>query len=427
MQTSGNETVAEGAAGAGGVEREVHRFTEVACIVDAGGYGAGISLFSMGTILPLFVRQLTESPFLIGLIPAVYWAGLFLPQLVVARAIAHLPRLRRYVMIIAVLERVFLALLVPLTLWLWRNPEALLVAFFLAWAGHALSTGLNWVSYFGMVAKIVPATRRGRLFGVAGALGGAFAVAGARLAEHLLKDGGMPYGFVWCFAVGSVVLVATVVPLGFVREPDGEPLAEPPHAGPRQITILLRADPAFGRFVASHICYALAGAAPAFYTVYALEHLGATPTDVARFTAVLTGVTVLAYPLWGMLGDSGGNRRVVTAAAALASAGALLALLAPTLGLFYGVFAFQAAAACGIGLASGNMVLEFGPPARAPTYLAVHSSCTMPAMALAPVVAGAIAGALGYRGIFAAAAALALAASLGWARTAEPRKRQAPP
>ncbi len=400
-----------------------YRFNAVACIVDYGGYGGGIALFSMGTLLPLFVRQLTSSPILVGLIPTLYWTGLFLPQLFVARTVSRLPRLRRYVMLIAFLERLPLALMAPLTLLLWRNPAALLAAFFLAWGAHAFSTGFNYASYYGLVAKIIPVQRRGRVFGLSGAVGGVLGVAGAGLAERLLQDGGIPYGFAWCFFVGSAILAVTVIPLGFVRESDGEPPAEAPHAGPRQIAALLRADPAFARFVAGHLCYALAAAAPAFYTVYALDRLGATPAHAARFTAVITAVSVVAGPVWGYLGDAGGNRRAVIASGALAGAAALLALLAPSLGWFYGVFALHSAAIAGIALAAANMVMEFGPPARAPLYVAVHSSCTMPVLALGPVLAGAASQAVGYQAVFAAAVVLAFAGAAVWLRVAEPRGR----
>ncbi|MDH7569919.1 MAG: MFS transporter [Armatimonadota bacterium] len=400
------------------------RYNEVACVVDAGGYTAGISLFSMSTLIPLYVRQLTDSSVLVGLIPALYWTGLFLPQLVTARLVARMPRLLPYVMTVAFFERGFLMLLIPFTLWWWQRPEFLLTAFFLAWAGHAVSTGFNYVPYFGMVAKMIPATRRGRVFGIGGAVGGILGVGGARLAEVLLRDGGMPYGFVRCFIVGSVVLVVSVLPLALVREPDGEPPAERPHAGPRQILSLLRADPAFARFVLGHVAYALSAAAAAFYTVYALDELGASSSHAARFTAVLTGVTVVAYPVWGWVGDHHGNRVVITGGAALLGAAALLAFLAPSAEVYYGVFALHAAASCGVGLAAGNMVLEFGPPNRAPTYLAVHSSCTMPVMGAAPLVAGIAAQGTGYRGVFAAAAVLACLAVVGWRRVAEPRHRR---
>ena len=69
------------------------------------------------------------------------------------------------------------------------------------------------------------------------------------------------------------------------------------------------------------------------------------------------------------------------------------------------------------------MVMEFGPPARAPLYVAVHSSCTMPVLALGPVLAGAASQAVGYQAVFAAAVVLAAAGAAVWLRVAEPRGR----
>lgn len=400
------------------------RFNAVVSIIDGAGYTAGISLYSMGTILPLFVSELTSSKVLIGLIPAIYWAAMFLPQLRMAHAAAPLTRLRRLVMSIAVFERLFLALLAPAALLLWRRPAALLVVFFCCWAGHALSTGLNYVPYFGMIAKVFPPTRRGRVIGISGAFGGVLGVACAALAERLLSAQAMPRGFAACFVLGSIILAVSVVPLGFIREPAGKPPEERPHAGARQIARLLRADPAFARFVAAHVCYAIAGAAPAFYTVYAIEHLGARPADAARFTAVVTASGVVANLAWGWASDHAGNRRVLIGSAACAVAAVLTALLAPSLAAFYAVFALQTAAGTGIGIGSWNMLMEFGPISAAPAYLAVHSCCTMPVMAVAPLAAGALVAPFGYRTVFTLALALAATATTLWLRTPEPRARR---
>ena len=49
------------------------------------------SFWSINTILPVFAASLTDSPFLIGFIPAIVNAGWFIPQLFLSGKISKLP------------------------------------------------------------------------------------------------------------------------------------------------------------------------------------------------------------------------------------------------------------------------------------------------------------------------------------------------
>lgn len=56
----------------------------IANIMDAGFWFFGDSFVAAYTIMPVFISTLTNSPILIGLIPALEGAGWFLPQLCLA-------------------------------------------------------------------------------------------------------------------------------------------------------------------------------------------------------------------------------------------------------------------------------------------------------------------------------------------------------
>src|SRR5688500_3454187 len=53
-------------------------------VLDAGFWVFGISFMSATTILPVFLRHLTDSPLLIGLVAALLDMGWFLPQIFIA-------------------------------------------------------------------------------------------------------------------------------------------------------------------------------------------------------------------------------------------------------------------------------------------------------------------------------------------------------
>ena len=62
-------------------------------------FGAGLILFSSTTVVPLFLRRLTDSAPLIGLASILFSLCWLLPQLLTARWIADKPRRKPYIVI----------------------------------------------------------------------------------------------------------------------------------------------------------------------------------------------------------------------------------------------------------------------------------------------------------------------------------------
>ncbi|RME45988.1 MAG: MFS transporter, partial [Chloroflexi bacterium] len=74
-------------------------------VLDSGFWFLGDSFVAAYTILPVFVSTLTDSPVLIGLIPALEGAGWFLPQLFLARQVEGRDRRLPMVVKLGALER----------------------------------------------------------------------------------------------------------------------------------------------------------------------------------------------------------------------------------------------------------------------------------------------------------------------------------
>jgi len=69
-----------------------YRWNFTVNVLDGATFWFGMSFLSSAVILPLFVSHFTSSPVLIGLIAFLTAAGPLLPQLLVAKAVAHAPR-----------------------------------------------------------------------------------------------------------------------------------------------------------------------------------------------------------------------------------------------------------------------------------------------------------------------------------------------
>ena len=66
----------------------------------------GMSFMSISAIMPVYVRHLTVSPLIFGLIPALTDFGWFAPQLFLAPYVERLPRKYPWVMVLGAIERV---------------------------------------------------------------------------------------------------------------------------------------------------------------------------------------------------------------------------------------------------------------------------------------------------------------------------------
>lgn len=399
----------------------------LAGVTDAAGWGVGTGLLSHTTLLPLFVRNLTHDPLAIGLIPAAMYLGWLLPGIFVANWVERLPRVKYTVMWIAVLERCMPLLLGFGTLALGRgHPQFLLALFFFCWFGMNAAVGANTPAYYKLIAKTIPAELRGRMYGVGGAISGFLGVGAAVWAGWLIKSGGFPRGYAWCFLSAFVVQTMTVLPLGFMHEPVQARGSQPERQGMGRILGSLRHDTRLLWISAAVGVFGLNQMASGFYALFAISRFGATDATVAGFTAVVMGVRALSFLLTGWMGDRWGNKVTLSLSAAAGIAAAVAALLAPSLGWMYAVFALNELATQGWAVCAMNYVLELCPPERSSTYTAVFNLCTGPLRVLLPLAGGGLIEYAGYPSMFAAAVIGGIAsAAILHLRLPEPRRQPA--
>jgi len=383
-------------------------------LLDAVSFPFGISFIAVVTILPLFVREITPSTLAVGLVPAISYLGTLLPPLFIANLVERMPIQKWYLFWLAVVERLPLLALAAATPWLGRNNSALLLLmFFLALTIHSGAMGLNMPSYFNLYAKVIPANRRGGMWGLGGAISGVLALGGTWLSGRLLNSYGFPDAYALSFLFAFIALMLGIIGFPFIRElPTND---APPPIGTisyiRNTPALLRTDTRFGYFVAAQVVYSFSYMAPAFYTVYAIDRFKAGAAEVALFTTVLMATNTVANLLLGILADRRGNKPVLQISMATAIAAALLALVAPSLWWMYPVFALNSVVYAGANMGGYNMPLEFAPRTQVPTYVAVSMTAIAPFRAVVPLIGGVVAG-VGYGGVFVislVAAALGLA------------------
>jgi MFS family permease len=379
--------------------------------------------------VPLFLRELKASNLTIGLIPAMISFGYLLPGLLVAKRIAALPVGKWWLFFVAVGERIpllLIALLIPVIGA--GRPSAVLWLFIAGFAVHALLLGTNQPAYWTVVGKVIPVRQRGRMFGWAGALGGAAGVMIDPITRHFLTPDGVATlrGFSSCFLIGTIVLWAGIIPFTLFDEPRTVAPAEvgDSHVGrfwsdARQ---LLKGSPSLRRLILGQCAVSIASMAQPFFVLDYAERFHVAGSTIADFTTIGVVLGAFGSLLWGLWADRRGNKGVLVVSSLLAAIAAGLAYFSPPAIAYYAVFAASALSASGIGLASYNIVMEFADkPSNIPFHTALFNASIAPFRTLAPVVGGLLADRHGYGCVFAVSAVTAMVGLWLTARMVEPR------
>jgi len=389
-----------------------HNFT--VNLLDGGLFGFGLGFASFTTMIPLFVATLTSSATLIGLVPAIHNVGWQLPQLLMAKRIARMERVKPYVTFMTVQERLpilglgIVGLLVPR---IGVRVALILTFILLIWQG--LGAGLTANAWQIMVSKIIPSNILATFFGAQSAAANLLASLGAYLAGTLLVVLNPPYDFSTCFFIASLLLVSSWVFLNLTREekremPSGGCVPQPLW---HDIRSILKRDRSFTHFLISRFIAHFGMMAFAFYSVYAVKILRMTTVQVGVMTSILMVTMMVMNPLLGRLSDRWSRKWVLVIGSVCAAVSALLAVLIKEVNLFALVFLLNGAANTAFWTIGITMSLEFGEEAEKPTYVGMANTLVAPAAIIAPLIGGLLADAFDYVTAFITSAVMAFIAS----------------
>ena len=400
---------------------------------DYGAFALGWTFASTSTILPAFAEMLGASNLMIGAIPAALTLGYTLPPLFAANYTERLPRKLPMILSWTSFERLPLLLLAIVAyLFAERSPGLTLAAVLISLLSMSGAGGALMPAWMDLIAKVIPANRRGRMFATGSVLGSGLGLVGTMLSGYYLSAFAFPDSYALCFVTGFVCLLLSWVCLALVVEPPVQ--STKPHVGMitymRRLPEVLRRDHSFAWYLVFRGVALLGGMAGAFYTVYSLRTLGAPVTVVAQYTMVLLAGQAVANLGLGWLADRIGHRPVLLLGAALAVLGNAIAFLSRSPELLFAVFLCVGASTAASNVSVLNMSIEFAPAEDRPTYVGLASTVASPLAVAASLIGGALADASGYRAVFAVAAAISLAAMLVLLlRVRDPRKgtkQQAP-
>ncbi len=385
-------------------------------LIDITFITLGLSLISRETIMPLFVSELTDSKVAIGLIPATYSLGYYLPQLLTASHAESLKRKLPFVRLIGGLLERLPYLLIALVIWGFATQSATvtLILFYALLASTALGNGIATPAWFTMIGKVLPVQRRGIFFGVAGGLGALMGIIGAHFVGQILETGPYPDNYAWLFLIAFIFCAISWVGLALNREPES-PVTKaqvPLVRYLRQLPDVLRNNVNYRRFLLSYAVSRLGAMAVGFFLVFGNANFQLIGTQVGLLTAILIGSQAVTQVLWGWIGDKMGHKIVLMMSAFSLALAAFIAWNSTTEASLIVVFILLGTAIASDSVSKFNIVLEFAMPEDQPTYIGLTNTLLAPVVGFGPLLGGWLATVLDYRTMFLIAAAFSIAGGL---------------
>jgi len=379
------------------------RFNLAVSMLDATFFGVGWGFSSFGTIIPLFVSQLTSSAILIGLIPSIHAVGWQLPQLFTAQRVARLRRYKPMVMWMTIHERIpFMGLALLAWFLPHMSPTVALVLIFVLLIWQGLGSGFTANPWQSMIAKIIPQDSRGTFFGMQSAVANvliSLAAVGAGYTLDLLKT---PLDFAVCFLIASVGYWLSMFVLGQTREAEDtekEIPAEQP-ALFQGMGRILRTDRNFVWFLVMRVLYQFATMGFAFYIVYGLRRFNMDAVTAGYLTAALTITQTVANAGMGWLSDRVGHRRVLIVGMLAVAVSSAVAWVGPSISWLFVSMIVSGLANVAFWTIGMAMTVEFGNEVDRPVYIGMSNTLVAPATILAPILGGVIADMAGFQTTF---------------------------
>ena len=381
-------------------------------VMDAGFWYLGDSFVAAYTILPVFMSTLTDSPILIGMIPALEGAGWFLPQLFLARHLEGKSRRLPLALKLGIIDRFPFLLLALGAYFILRVDQAVAVLLILIiYAIKAFSSGVVALPWQELIATVIPISHRGRYWGYALILGKLMGMAGTFFTGFLLANIEYPINYAYLFAAGFVCVTISYFFLSLNIEPKIERQApKQDYKITSRINEILRRDKNFAAFLINRGFVFLSFMGMGFITVYGIQNFDLPISYSAIFTAVMLVAEILGYGLWGTIGDKNGYKRVIETSNLLLISGLFALMLVDSVWVLLVVFGMISFAHSGEYIADQNIAMEFGPELDRPTYIGMSKTLTGPFFLIGPIIGGRIVQLWGYNTMFMTAIILSMVA-----------------
>lgn len=379
-------------------------------------FGTAFTLISGTTVIPDFVRHLTNSDLVLGFVASIYNVAWLLPQIVLAQFINRGTRRKPFITWTAIPFRmVMIVMAIGIAVIGPNDVTLILLVFLVGYTLFAAADGLVTIAWADLVGTSIPDRWRGVLLS-AGEFLLAFTALGTRaLVQQLLGPKGAPFpqNYAQVFGIAGVIFVIAGICLTFLVE---EKQKKPVEPGPRLREYLpylgnvLRSDKTFRQFTIVRSLLDLTLLAAPFYIIFGINSLKIPSATLVGDSILLAMVgSAVAALVMSWLSHRIGSRAVIILLAFASISHPLLALLSFVAGepALYGAFFMLGVISAGGAPGYFDWIITYAPPDRRPIYVGLTNTISAVSH-LAPLLGGFILSTTSYPALFAAALVLAV-------------------
>jgi len=373
-------------------------------ILDSGFWFFGDSFVAAYTIMPVFMSTLTDSPLLIGLIPALEGAGWFLPQLFLAKHLEGTNRRLPLVLKLGALERMPLLLLAIVALNILKFDKTTAIVLFLVfYIIKTFLSGLVALPWQELIATVIPVSHRGRFWGWSLILGKLMGLIGALITGFLLTSVTYPVNYAYMFGLGFIGVAISFGFEIFNIEPEIERSVSPKNKDIslwKRMVKIIGTDRNFLNFLINRGVIFLGSMGLGFITVYGIQKYKLPLFHSAIFTFVMLVAEIIGYGIWGSYGDNHGYKKILEFSNLFFILGLIILVFLNTVWGLYIAFGIISFSHAGEFISDQNIAMEFGTENDRPTYIGMSKTLTGPFLLIAPIIGGAIVNLWGYQCMF---------------------------
>lgn len=401
--------MAEAAPAIAQTEREgIYRRNFVFFLTDGILFMLGMSIIGTTTIIPDFIRHLTDSEILIGLSGSIFDILWTMPQLFIARYIVRFERKKWWFVGPNIPVRFVILIFAVITVLLGKDQMgAILLAFLVCYSIAALGDGIVGVPWMDLSGTSLNERWRARFFGWMTAVVGVMMLGIAPVIGVVLSSEGpaFPDNYALLFGAAGILFALSIIPPLFIHElPGGKRVEKIPSFGEflPQLGHVLRTDVAFRSVLIARLLTTLFTMASPFYIGFATVQLGlSSSVAVPTLLAMQTIGSVSGALLYTWLGARSNLTfmRLVLAGGALLPVSALVAGVAGPVPLYLG-FLMSGLVLSNLGFSYQNWVVTHASADQRPIYAGLFNTIGAVVSLLAPFIAGTIVQQLGYEPLF---------------------------
>ena len=374
-------------------------------VADGALFSTAMAVVPVNILLPAYVRKFTDNEYLVNLVVALFLFGVTSPQIFMARFLDSIPRKKPLMLITGVIQRLPW-LVLALAAW-FIPPERATLHLFLLFSMlglFAFSCGANIPVWLVLLGKLIPERQRGRLMAWRQMIAMGLAIGGAAGARYVLKTWAFPHNYALLFLSFFLLTSASFVAQLFIREDQVDPVRPPPRLGEHlgRLFHLLRTDRNYAHYVVASILLTLGGLYGGLITSYGIDRYGLANRDYvfAYITMLSAPAGMVALYFFGHLGDRHGHKGNHVWSALLV----LLAMIALRFGhslpLYVAAYVLIQIAVNTEIVSRTAILLEFGGPERAASYVSIKNTVTAPFSLAAPLLGAFLARNFGYDAVF---------------------------